>query len=59
MTEDQLDLMRIAARSVMAEADAGRSVDPQRLEWAQRVLLEPVAGDHALRAIELQRGSAA
>lgn len=38
MTDDQVALMRIAARSVVEESAVGRSVDPHRLEWAQHIL---------------------
>lgn len=32
------DLYRTAATSILAERDAGRLVDPHRLEWAETVL---------------------
>lgn len=38
MTEDQKVLMRRAAQSVVNDHACGRSVDPERLEWAEHVL---------------------
>ncbi len=38
MTKDMKMLMLTAARSVLAEAEAGRNVDPHRLQWAKDIL---------------------
>lgn len=38
MTKDMKMLMLTAARSVLAEAEAGRNVDPLRLQWAKDIL---------------------
>ena len=38
MRTDHAELVRIAARTVLSEEAAGRSVDPQRLAWAHDIL---------------------
>lgn len=62
MTDDQKVLMRRAAQSVVNDHECGRSVDPQRLEWAEHVLAnvrmhpaEPVRDDELPPAL---RGNA-
>ena len=40
MTGDQKQLVIVAAKSVQAEHDAGRLVDPYRLAWAQHWIRE-------------------
>jgi hypothetical protein len=46
MTPDQVELMRAAARTLIAHHEAGRIVDPYSLEWAWWTLhREPLPDD--------------
>jgi Holliday junction resolvase RusA-like endonuclease len=44
MTPDQVKLMRAAARTIVANHEAGRGVDPHSLAWAQSLLRQPGSG---------------
>ena len=38
MTDEQKELMRVAAARVVADHEAGRVVDPHTLRWARHVV---------------------
>ena len=38
MTAEQIELMKTAARTLIAHHDAGRKCDPEGLRWARAVL---------------------
>ena len=40
MTADQFELMKTAARTLLAHRDAGRKCDPHGLRWAENLLLQ-------------------
>ena len=43
MTEQQIELMCIAARNLLAHRDCGRKCDPEAVRWAETVLRNNVA----------------
>jgi hypothetical protein len=38
MTAEQVELMKQAARNLLAHRDAGRKCDPEALRWAEHLL---------------------
>ena len=38
MTAEQFELMKTAARTLLAHRDAGRKCDPHGLQWAENLL---------------------
>jgi hypothetical protein len=40
MNPEQFELMKQAARNLLAHRDAGRVCDPESVKWAERLLLQ-------------------
>jgi hypothetical protein len=40
MTPDQVELMKTAARTLLAHRDAGRKCDPHAVKWAEQLLTQ-------------------
>ncbi len=40
MTPEQIELMKTAARTLLAHRDAGRKCDPEAVRWAEQLLAQ-------------------
>ena len=49
MTAEQVELMKTAARTLLAHRDCGRKCDPEAIKWAETLLANNPA---PLRAVE-------
>lgn len=59
MTPEQRELMRQAARNLLAHHEAGRKCDPQALKWAHNVLRKDSDGGGELLRDHQDRGRSA
>ena len=40
MTPEQIERMKTAARTLLAQRDAGRACDPEAVRWAEQLLAQ-------------------